>query len=392
MAQTLTDTPPPPISVSALTDLIKARIENAFPRIDVEGEISGWKLYPSGHAYFTLKDGGAQISAVMFSSFLEAALERDSSLAGALKDGAKVKVRGSVTVYRMRGSYQISVRRIALAGVGELMKKFLELKARLESEGLFDASRKRPLPFLPRHIGIVTSESGAVIHDMRHVFERRFPGVEIRLYPAVVQGAEAARTIIAGIAYFNSNPWADILIVARGGGSFEDLFCFNDEGLVRAVASSRVPVISAVGHETDFTLCDFAADRRAGTPSIAAEMAVPMKSELVMRVKDLSIRLASSLRSRGEMSAQRLDHSRASLARALCIALERMQVRLSNAERALGLLSPYNVLERGYSLVTDMAGAVVKSTAAASPGTLLDVRFSDGSARVAVKETAGGNT
>ena len=378
--------PPAPMTVSQLTGLIKAKLEGDFRSVDVEGEISGWKLYPSGHAYFTLKDEGAQMPAVMFSSSLKAALEADPALERSLRDGTKVKARGTVSVYPPRGSYQFVVRRIRLAGEGELMRKYLELNARLEAEGLFDSSRKRPLPFLPRRIGIVTSESGAVIHDMERVFARRFPGLHVRLYPALVQGAEAPRTIIAGIDYFNSNPWADVVIVARGGGSFEDLFCFNDEALVRAVAASAVPVVSAVGHETDFTLCDFAADVRAGTPSIAAEMAVPVKSELAAKVDDLKVRLASALRAKGETFAQRLDHASDGLLRALGLSFERAQAKLEGAKRAMELLSPYAVLERGYSLVTGEDGAVVKSALSLSPGATIHARFAEGSVTARVEE------
>ena len=381
--------PPAPMTVSQLTGLIKAKLEGAFRLVDVEGEISGWKLYPSGHAYFTLKDEGAQIPAVMFSSALKAALDSDPPLGNSLRDGAKVKARGSISVYPPRGAYQFVVRRIRLAGEGELMRRYLELKAKLAAEGLFDSSRKRPLPFLPRRIGIVTSESGAVIHDMERVFTRRFPGLHIRLFPALVQGAEAPRTIIAGIDYFNSNPWADVIVVARGGGSFEDLFCFNDEALVRAVASSAVPVISAVGHESDFTLCDFAADVRAGTPSIAAEIAVPLKSDLVAKVDDLKMRLAAALRSKGETFAQRLDHASDGLVRALRLSHERAGAKLENARRALKLLSPYAVLDRGYSLVVDESGAVVKSASSLSPGAVIRARFAEGSATARIEEVEG---
>ena len=252
---------PKPYSVSSLTAKLKSVIEGGFTRIYVEAEISGWKLYPSGHAYFTLKDSGAQIQAVMFAS----ALARCRAKAG-LKDGAKVVVYGNVSVYAPRGNYQLVVLAAKLAGEGDLMQRYLELKERLGSEGLFDASRKRRLPWLPRRIAIATSEAGAVIHDMCTVITRRYPAVEVRLFPCQVQGAEAPASIVRAIEYFNSQEtvgegWrADILIIARGGGSFEDLFCFNDETLVRAVAASRIPTVSAVGHETDFTLCDFVAD------------------------------------------------------------------------------------------------------------------------------------
>ena len=390
---------PPTLSVSALTLELKRALEPKFAKIYVEAEISGWRTYPSGHAYFTLKDEGAQISAVMFASALQRCRARDG-----LKDGAKVVVYGNVTVYGPRGNYQLVVLAAKLAGVGDLMQRYLELKTRLEAEGLFDAARKRPLPFMPRRIGIVTSEAGAVIHDMCTVLTRRFPNVEIRLFPSLVQGAEAPRSLIAGIGYFNSNAWtADLLIVARGGGSFEDLFCFNDEALVRALAASRIPTISAVGHETDFTLCDFAADRRAGTPSIAAEIAVPVLSELRDRVQNADVRLSSSLRGKGEWFAQRVDQLsdalssalslslsgaerrfagvKPRLAAALTLNLQRVEARLERTATKLDAYSPFSVLERGYSLTTTADGRVIRDVGALSVGEEIVTRFREGSAR-----------
>lgn len=368
---------PRPYSVSSLTAELKTLLEGRFTRVYLEAEISGWKLYPSGHAYFTLKDSGSQIPAVMFAS----SISRCRAAAG-LKDGAKVTVYGNVTVYAPRGNYQFVVLAAKLTGEGDLMQRYLELKDRLGKEGLFDASRKRPLPAFPRRIAIVTSEAGAVIHDMCTVLTRRFRALEIRLYPCLVQGAEAPATVVKGIEYFNSeaeNGWrADVLIVARGGGSFEDLFCFNDESLVRAVASSRIPTVSAVGHETDFTLCDFAADVRAGTPSIAAETVVPVFSEILSRLESIDGRLSSSLRAKGEWFAQRTDHLADSLAGALALCRERLENRFSRAETKLALLSPYSVLDRGYSLTVDAAGAVVKDSSALAPGDRIVTRFSRG--------------
>jgi len=398
-------------SVSSLTAELKAALETRFTRIYVEAEISGWRLYPSGHAYFTLKDSGAQISAVMFAN----SLARCKAAAG-LKDGAKVVVYGNVSVYAPRGNYQLVVLAAKLVGEGDLMQRYLELKAKLEKEGLFDASHKRKLPFLPRRIGIVTSEAGAVIHDMCTVLTRRFPALEIRLFPCLVQGAEAPPSIIAGIRYFNSSVDAaslprdsvdaaslprvwipDLLIIARGGGSFEDLFCFNDEALVRAVAASKIPTISAVGHETDYTLCDFAADVRAGTPSIAAEIAVPLISDLKSRLAALSSQFVTALRSRGEFFAQRTDQLSDALSSALALAqsnaerrlerlrprllpalrlhLQRVESRLQNAESKLSAYSPYGVLERGYSLTMREDGSIVRTAASLKPGDRLVTRL-----------------
>ena len=394
----------PRYTVTSLTADIKRALEDGYRRIILDGEISGWRRYPSGHCYFTLKDDGAQISAVMFASSYESCKARDG-----LKDGAKVSVFGNVTVYPPRGNYQITVLSAKLAGMGELMQRYLELKEKLGKEGLFDASRKRPLPFMPRRIGIVTSEAGAVIHDMCTVLARRFPNVHVRLFPSLVQGDTAPASIVAGIRYFNSGEWTpDLLIVARGGGSFEDLFCFNDESLVREVAASKVPTISAVGHETDYTLCDFAADVRAGTPSIAAEISVPVLADIVSQLADLKGAMASALRSRGEFFAQRVDHLSVSLATALTLAasnaanrierakprlsaaltlrLQRDVARLEKAEAKLVAYSPYGVLERGYSLTTAADGSVVRDAATLKEGDVLVTRFAAGVATSVVAD------
>ena len=393
---------PKPYTVSSLTSELKTALETRWSHIYLEAEISGWRLYPSGHAYFTLKDSGAQISAVMFKSSYEACLRKHPGIEAQLKDGAKVLVYGKVTVYAPRGNYQLVVLAAKLVGEGDLMQQYLELKAKLEAEGLFDPARKRLLPFMPRRIGLVTSEAGAVIHDMCTVLMRRFPALEIRLYPSLVQGGGAPASIIAGIRYFNSDEeWkADLLIVARGGGSFEDLFCFNDEALVREVAASKIPTISAVGHETDFTLCDFAADKRAGTPSIAAEIAVPCLADLKAQISDCRLRLVSALRGKGEFFAQRVDQLSDALGASLEIALanserrlarvtprlepalklhmQRAEARVQKAEAQLRAYSPYGVLERGYSLTTAGDGSVVKDASVLKNGDVLTTRFAKG--------------
>lgn len=381
-------------SVSSLTNGIKNAIEARYTSILVEGEISGWKIYPSGHAYFTLKDEGAQISAVMFAS----ALAR-SPAAAKFRDGDKIIVRANATVYPPRGNYQLVVTRAKLAGEGNLMQRFLELKNKLKAEGLFDR-QKKPLPFMPRRIGIVTSEAGAVIHDMKDVMTRRFPNVVIRLFPALVQGDEAPSSIIRGIEYFQSNFNPDIIIVARGGGSFEDLFCFNDEALVRAVASSAIPIISAVGHETDHTLCDYAADVRAGTPSIAAEIAVPVKADIVQRIEKCREAMTVALQRKGEFFAQRLDHLSETMAQplklfceratarfnqvamamvpAMNLQLERSTARLNQSMAQLDLLSPFGVLKRGYSITTASDGSVVRNAADLVSGDEIKTRVMNG--------------
>lgn len=411
--------------VGELTETIRGLLR-PLEKIYLEGEISGWKLYPSGHAYFTAKDGSAQISCVMFSS----ALQRCKA-AERLRDGAKVCLYGRIDVYPARGNYQFVVLAAKIAGEGDLMAKFMELKERLAGEGLFESSRKRPLPFLPHRIGIVTSSAGAVIHDMCNVFYRRFPNLEIRLYPVKVQGPGAKEEIAEGVEFFNRcGDWkADVLIVGRGGGSFEDLWAFNEECVVRAVASSRIPVVSAVGHESDFTLCDYAADVRAGTPSIAAEMTVPDKSELVAKVRDLAGRLRRSPEHAFEIRAQKTDHLGDRLASALKDALVRSEsrlaraaqslvpdlkeaviraesrlsaadrrlspvidsftaalaLRLSTASAKLGLLDPGGPLKRGYSLTLDATGRIVRDSSELAPGALITTRLGKGEVKSRVE-------
>ncbi len=386
-----------PYSVSSLSAALKGLLERSFSKIYVEGEISGWRRYPSGHCYFTLKDEGAQVSAVMFSSAFERCAVKD-----ALKDGVKVLVYADATVYVPRGNYQLVVRAVRLAGEGELMRRYLELKAKLEGEGLFDPKRKRPLPFMPRRIGLVTSEAGAVVHDMCTVLTRRFPALEIRLYPSLVQGEGASASLTAGLRWFNAcRDWrADLIILARGGGSFEDLFCFNDETLVRALAASEIPTISAVGHETDFTLCDFAADCRAGTPSMAAELAVPVLAEITSSLESSRTRLTQALRQRGDFFAQHLDFLHAALGKALETAHHRAALRLKSlsprllpalqlrfqdararldkAAAQLEAYSPYGVLTRGYSLTTRPDGSVVRSARDLHAGDEIVTRLADG--------------
>ena len=405
--------------VSELTDIIKGLFK-PFDKIFVEGEISGWKIYPSGHAYFTLKDEGAQLSCVMFSS----ALARCKA-APRLKDGAKACLYGRLDVYAPRGSYQMVVLAAKIAGEGDLMAKFNELKEKLQGEGLFDTARKRPLPFLPHRIAVVTSPAGAVIHDMCTVLTRRFQNLEIRLYPVKVQGPGAKEEIVEGIQFFNrpSADWKpDVLIVGRGGGSIEDLWAFNEECVVRAVAASNVPVVSAVGHETDFTLCDFAADVRAGTPSIAAEIVVPEKEKLLRRIDEAAGRLARAPRQAGETFAQRIDHlelrmttalrngttpvaarldraaqrlapalkeavaaaerrlarSEPRLLPAMREALAKGLRRLSTAQAKLELLDPGSPLKRGYSLTFDAEGRIVRAAETVKPGDRLTTRLGVG--------------
>jgi len=365
-------------TVSELTRQIRQTLEDEIGRVWVEGEISNFKIYGSGHSYFVLKDAGAQLSAVLFAgtrSALSSALR--------LEDGQRVRAFGELTVFESRGQYQLKILRIEEAGVGELMQRFEELKRKLQAEGLFDAARKRPLPRLPQRIGIVTSPTGAVIHDMLTVLGRRFPNLQIRLAPVKVQGAGAAEEIAAAIARFNrtcgpASGWpADVLIVGRGGGSLEDLWAFNEEAVARAVAESAIPVISAVGHEVDFSLCDFAADLRAPTPSAAAELVVRPKAELEAEIAQGARRLRYALdRQVGELRArltaaqasaflrqpQRLIERRAQQVDALDMRLEHaaqalMQKRRRRAEEVfarLGLMRTRRLGQVGTRLALDV--------------------------------------
>lgn len=381
----------------------------------IEGEVSGMRIYQTGHRYFSLKDKDAVINCVLFAfcvSGCDDAFKKVLAKGDAEANGLKVLVQGELDLNMSRGQYSFKVKRLKLKkdDVGERMAQFNALKAKLEAEGLnkLDHSeRRRALPFLPRRIAIVTSPAGAVIHDMCDTINRRFPNVEIRLYPAKVQGQGAAESVMAGIRFFNgelvgSDPaWRpDVLIVARGGGSMEDLWAFNEEVLVRAVAASGVPVVSAVGHESDVTLCDYAADLRAGTPSIAAERVVPVKAELIARVKDLASRLGRLPMGVVENQMQRVDdlahrlelapggviarwerragELAARLAPAVKEALARADGRVQRAARSLELLNPYSVLERGYSITSGEDGRVVHDAAEVRSGERLVTRLASG--------------
>lgn len=276
-------------TVTELTSGIKILLESSFDVLWVEGEISNLRRPASGHSYFTLKDENSQIRAVVF---------RQSSrmLAFDLEDGINVICRARLSVYQPRGEYQLIVDTVEPKGVGALQLAFEQLKARLEKEGLFDPSRKKPIPFLPGRIGVITSPTGAAVRDILNITGRRFPSVDILIAPVRVQGTEAPPEITQAIANLNSIPGIDVIILTRGGGSLEDLTPFNDERVARGIYDSRIPVISAVGHEIDFTIADFVADLRAPTPSAAAELVVPIRSELIESLEDLRLRMTGSNR------------------------------------------------------------------------------------------------
>jgi len=296
-------------TVAQLTRRIRGLLEESFTVVTVEGEISNARRAGSGHWYFQLKDADAQVRCVMFRNAAQ-------GLRFELEDGLQVRLRGRLTVYEARGEYQLQALTVEPKGAGALQLAFEQLKKRLEAEGLFDAARKQPLPFLPRRIGIVTSPTGAAIRDMLHVLERRFPGLPVLICPARVQGEGAAAEVAAGLAELNrraADQRIDVIIVGRGGGSIEDLWAFNEEVVARAIFASRVPVISAVGHEIDFTIADFVADARAPTPSAAAEIAVPNRADLLATVGGLRGALEHHLRQALARRRERREHLRARL-------------------------------------------------------------------------------
>ncbi len=353
-------------TVSRLTREIKELLEMSFPRLWVEGEISNFKRHSSGHLYFTLKDDKAQINCAMWRF-------RANGLIFQPQDGMQVLVEGEVQVYEKGGYYQLVVHQMQPAGVGALQMAFEQLKKKLHAEGLFDEKFKKPIPQYPERIGVVTSPTGAAIRDIISVITRRFPGVQIILYPVRVQGEGAAEEIARAIREFNEFGDIDVLIVGRGGGSLEDLWAFNEEIVARAIFESRIPVISAVGHEIDFSIADFVADRRAPTPSAAAEMAVKDRLELLGMVKYFEEKLYTTIvkiigQYQDKIAAiqqsyafrkpedviyqkmQRVDELQKNLSTAINHLLEVHQHRLNGFRNHLQALNPEAILQRGYSI------------------------------------------
>jgi exodeoxyribonuclease VII large subunit len=433
------ETGPKVFTVAEFTEALRELIDREFGTVWISGEISGCKVAASGHYYFTLKDGEAQLKAVCFKGTAR-------YLKFKPRDGVAVIARGRLDVYPGRGEYQLIVEMLEPQGYGALQFAFEQLKKRLSLEGLFDASRKRPLPKLPMRIGLVTSPSGAVIQDMLNVLLRRFPGLHIRLYPAQVQGEGSVEAVCRGLKYFSRAGWAQVVIIARGGGSLEDLWTFNEEAVARAIAASTIPVISAVGHETDFTIADFVADLRAPTPSAAAELVICTREQLFDQIATTRKKLEQAARYRIVQSARRLhvlgvdrattvlhraigrraqrideldylarDRTRAAIEarrralRDLEARLRRQDVRLRFAEarhrlktaeaaitQAMHLrlskahnrlapavahltqLSPLKILDRGYALVQTTEGRLVKSASDAPLGADVRIRLAHG--------------
>ena len=291
-----------PISVSMLLQRAKSALERALPLCWVTGEISGFKRAASGHCYFDLKDDAAQIACVLYRN-------RAALVGFELKDGAQVELRLRPAIYEPRGSLQFAVEQARLAGVGQLFEAFLRLKAKLFAEGLFDEDKKRPLPVFPRRIGLITSTKAAALADMLRILRDRWPLAGVIVYPASVQGVHAPRELLAALTAANMRKECDVLIIGRGGGSMEDLWAFNDEALTRAVAASAIPIVSAVGHETEFSLCDFAADARAPTPTAAAALVTPERDAIGALVQDFAERATDALRQRLDRLGERLDRA-----------------------------------------------------------------------------------
>jgi exodeoxyribonuclease VII large subunit len=435
--------------VRDLVAAVRTNIEREYSDIWVEGEISNFRAHDSGHFYFTLKDPSSQMRAVMFRS--QARLLRFRP-----QDGMQVVLRGRVTIYEGRGELQLSADYLEPKGAGALQVAFEQLKAKLEAEGLFDAARKKAIPPLPRRIGVVTSPQAAALRDILNILRRRHHTANVLVYPAQVQGEVAAMEVSAGVKYFNRAKNVDVILIARGGGSAEDLAAFNHEGLARAVASSQIPVMAAIGHETDFTIIDFVADLRAPTPSAAAELVIRSRQEIEEQAESLRLRLARAMRYRLLMARQtltqvaqhgafarmmdginqrqqRLDDLRFRLEKAqrrlveqhrrrwerasgavrhydvrrvlagirqelearnqamgaaMKTALLRRRARLEQLEHALQALSPVAILERGYALVFDASGNLVKDAAQVESGEEITARLAKGtlSARVEKKQ------
>jgi exodeoxyribonuclease VII large subunit len=415
---------PKSVSVSELNRRIKSLIERELGTLWVEGEVSNFRPATSGHIYFTLKDEGSQIPVAYFKGS-----QRGFRLT--LKDGMKVRVYGDVTMYLERGQHQLIARMIEEAGKGDLQKAFEELKEKLNREGLFDAARKRPLPFLPRHIGIVTSPTGAAIQDMLNILQRRYPNLHIVVAPVRVQGDGAAAEIARAIDLLNTRADLDVLIIGRGGGSIEDLWAFNEEVVARAIARSRLPVISAVGHEIDFTISDFVADLRAPTPSAAAELVVRPKADLEEQLRGLGrrinqslerqalqfrnrliraahsyvfrepghllrqhrqsiqhvrLRLVSALRGEYVERQQRVDEAHGAMLAVVKTGVREKRLQLERLTAQLRALGPQAVLERGYSITRTTDGRVVTKANDVKNGQEVETLLADGSITSTVKK------
>ena len=384
-----------PISVTQLNNYIKEKFqEDEFlNNVLVKGEISNFKHHYTGHMYFTLKDENSLIKCVMFKTYT-------SNLNFVPKDGMKIMVLGTVSVFERDGVYQIYAKAMQQEGIGDLHAEYEKLKAKLEQEGLFDKAHKKPIPFMPKVIGVLSSNTGAVIRDIINVSTRRNPNVYIRLFPVPVQGQGASEKIAKAIEIMNEKQEADVLIIARGGGSLEDLWPFNEEIVARAIYNSNIPIISAVGHETDFTIADFVADLRAPTPSAAAELAVPDIKEIKLKIKTNENRLQNALQKKLELAKLRyekcmktavytnplqrinenymlLDKFTKTLVNSMELKIKEKKTYMVEWVSKLDALSPLKTLTRGYS-ITSKEDKIVKSVNELNSGDKVNLRFTDG--------------
>ncbi|WP_298447577.1 exodeoxyribonuclease VII large subunit [uncultured Marinobacter sp.] len=450
MKNVFPDTRPRALSVSELNHQARHLLESSFMQVWVEGELSGFSRPSSGHWYFSLKDQKCQIRCAMFRGL-------NQRIRPLPKEGDQVRIRGKVTLYENRGDFQIIVEHLEPAGLGALQQAFEELKHKLQSEGLFEVGRKKPIPTLPAHIGVVTSPTGAAIHDILTVLARRCPAIPVTLYPTTVQGKPATAEIVRAIEMAQAHGVADVLVIGRGGGSLEDLWCFNEEAVARAIAACAIPTVSAVGHETDVTIADFVADLRAPTPSAAAEKISPDQNDMLRQVNDREFRLANAVKRalqrlnikldhlsarlrdpRRELleKAQRLDDLEMRLGKAIAHRMDRSQVvsahlaqrlamqsprkqlansrealdrsslqlgkamerilaklqdRLEHTAGTLNVVSPLATLGRGYAIVRDNQGRIIRNAPDLAVGDQISARVANGTVTAEVTSASHEN-
>jgi exodeoxyribonuclease VII large subunit len=368
------------LTVSDLTYRIKEILEYEpeLQEVSLLGEVSNCTLHSSGHAYFTLKDEFSQISCVMFRGSITGKTKE------ILKHGAKIVIKANVTVYPQRGNYQLLVQEVQAYGLGDLYQQFLMLKEKLQAEGLFEESLKKELPLYPGTIGVITSPTGAVIKDILHTIGRRYPCVNLVISPAIVQGEQGAASVIAALQLLCKQPSIDLIIIARGGGSIEDLWCFNDESLAKAVFDCPIPVISAIGHETDFTILDFVADLRAATPTAAAEHAVPDKAELLNYLLQMRASIRTAVQYNLYNRAQQLDDMAEKTSMQWNYLLAQKKSELAVLAATLQQYNPRSYLDRGFSLALKK-GKIVKSIEEVSTGDILEIVLKDGTVKTVVE-------
>ncbi len=396
------------LTVTQFNNIAKMILENdpLLAGVTVAGEISNFKRYPSGHIYFTLKDESGALSCVMFSSYAY-------NLKICPFNGMQARIEGSATVYGKDGRYQFLVRHLEVGSVGDLYAAYEKLKEKLNSEGLFDQGHKKALPAFPQRVGVITSPVGAAYRDILNVTERRFPVAEILLYPSAVQGEEAPGQLLEAVRYFSDKKNIDVLIIGRGGGSMEDLWAFNDERLARALYACPIPTISAVGHETDYTICDFVCDRRAPTPSAAAELAVPDRNALLQTLADREMRLHKAMNFQVGAKKEKILHlkqRRVLTDRQAMVDVKKQRLKdlsrhlkyagtedIGRKKNHFGIiagkmaaLNPIEVLKRGYSASFDKKGKVIRSVENLRIGQTVYLKFFDGNAKAEINEVQMG--